>query len=369
MDSFQKYENAFNLAKPGDRSEIPIYLHLLSYPAAYAGMTQQQAIDDPKQWLAALDKVFEGIGKPDVSIATPPGDVIFIMGLESRRPGHEIGVNEQYQFIEKPQMDEADFHLIVKKGWNKWYNNYLGSIQKPPLKGFGLISRFITMGKNTGMTIKFLAERGVAPINHTACAPVFDTLSMLRSFSEFIYDLADKPGLVHDVLRKGTPEVIKLTITNAKRAKGDKVGIFAMRSDADSISPAIFDEFAWPHLKQMIEEFYKAGIRSVVHADSNWLPMLDRFLTLPKGSTLIELDGVTDIFKASEILEGHVAIRGDVKNTMLAFGTPDEVRAYCERLITEIGLKRGGFMLASGCEVPLNAKAENVKAMFDSLKG
>jgi uroporphyrinogen-III decarboxylase len=30
---------------------------------------------------------------------------------------------------------------------------------------------------------------------------------------------------------------------------------------------------------------------------------------------------------------------------------------------------QGGFMLGSGCEVPLNARPENVKAMIDSLRG
>ena len=51
---------------------------------------------------------------------------------------------------------------------------------------------------------------------------------------------------------------------------------------------------------------------------------------------------------------------------MLAYGTPDEVAAYSEKLV-QMGMK-GGFMLSSGCEVPLNAKPENVKAMMDVLR-
>lgn len=370
MNSFEKYENTFNLVKPNDRSEIPIFPHLLTYPGVIAGMTQKQIIDNPDDWLTAMEKFIEVVGKPDISMITPPGDVIFLMGLEAKRPGHEIGENELYQFIEKPQMDENDYKDIINGGWLKWYDKYLMRIQKPPIKGkFGIIKRWIQVGKNSAKAGKFFGQRGIAPLFHTATAPVFDTLSLVRSYSEFIFDLADRPGLIHDVLKKGTPEGIKLTITNAKRAKGDKVGIYAMRSDATAISPDMFDEFAFPYLKQTILEFHKAGLRSVVHADNNWLPIMDRFLALPKGSVMFELDGVTDIFKASELLEGHMAVRGDVKNTMLAFGTYDEVREYCERLITEIGLKRGGLLLGSGCEVPLNAKAENVRAMFDSLKG
>ncbi len=367
MTSAEKFENTLNLIKPKARGDIPIYLHMLTYPGMYAGMTQKRIIENPKAWMDALDAVFNGIGKPDVSIATPPGDVIFLMGLESKRPGYEIGENELYQFVEKPQLDAADYRDIVKNGWLQWYNRYLGQLQKPPIKSnMGMTMRWIKVGMNAGKVCKFLVKRGVAPISHTAMGPIFDTLSMLRSFEEFCYDLMDEPELIHDVLRRGNPEVINLTITNAKRAKGDKAGIFAMRSDANAISPAIFDEFVFPYLKEVIQEFSKAGIRSVIHADGNWLPMLDRFLALPKGSVMFEFDGVTDIYKAAELLDGHLSMRGDVPSTMMAFGTYDEVREYCENLVTKIGMK-GGFMLSTGCEVPLNAKPENIKAIFDTI--
>ena len=52
---------------------------------------------------------------------------------------------------------------------------------------------------------------------------------------------------------------------------------------------------------------------------------------------------------------------------MLWTGTPDDVSAYCDTLIN-MGMKKGGFMLGSGCEVPLNAKPENIKAMIDSVR-
>jgi uroporphyrinogen decarboxylase len=57
----------------------------------------------------------------------------------------------------------------------------------------------------------------------------------------------------------------------------------------------------------------------------------------------------------------------DIPAAMLAFGTPDEVSEYCEKLITGIGMK-GGFVLGSGCEVPMNCKNETLMAMMKSLK-
>ena len=86
---------------------------------------------------------------------------------------------------------------------------------------------------------------------------------------------------------------------------------------------------------------------------------------LPKGKCVLSLDGKTDIFKAKEILGDHMCIMGDVPPGMFALGTPEEVTAYCKRLISEIG--PAGFILSSGCDVPIDARYENVKAMVEAV--
>jgi len=52
--------------------------------------------------------------------------------------------------------------------------------------------------------------------------------------------------------------------------------------------------------------------------------------------------------------------------TMFAFGTPDEVYNYCKKLIREIG--PDGFILQSECDIPTNAKLENVQAMVSAAR-
>jgi len=58
---------------------------------------------------------------------------------------------------------------------------------------------------------------------------------------------------------------------------------------------------------------------------------------------------------------------GDVPASLLVLGTPKEVAEYCTKLIDVVG-KGGGFILSSGCFVPIDAKFENVKTMIDSAK-
>jgi uroporphyrinogen-III decarboxylase len=52
---------------------------------------------------------------------------------------------------------------------------------------------------------------------------------------------------------------------------------------------------------------------------------------------------------------------------MLNLGTPDEVTAYCKRLIKEVG-KDGGFILDAAIGIPDEAKPENVAAMYRTVR-
>jgi uroporphyrinogen-III decarboxylase len=51
---------------------------------------------------------------------------------------------------------------------------------------------------------------------------------------------------------------------------------------------------------------------------------------------------------------------------MLKLTTPDEVKAYCKKLIDTVG-KGGGFIMGNGAFFD-EAKPENVKAMVDFTK-
>ncbi|MBW1788591.1 MAG: uroporphyrinogen decarboxylase, partial [Deltaproteobacteria bacterium] len=73
----------------------------------------------------------------------------------------------------------------------------------------------------------------------------------------------------------------------------------------------------------------------------------------------------TDIFRAKEILGDHMCLMGDVPAMMLFHKSPDDVSEYCSKLIRELGPE--GFILQSGCDIPENAKLENVQAMVAAV--
>lgn len=52
---------------------------------------------------------------------------------------------------------------------------------------------------------------------------------------------------------------------------------------------------------------------------------------------------------------------------MLVYGTPDDVDAYCKRLIEDCA-EGGGFILEAECEVPWDSKPENIHAMLKAAE-
>jgi uroporphyrinogen-III decarboxylase len=131
--------------------------------------------------------------------------------------------------------------------------------------------------------------------------------------------------------------------------------------------PDIFEQFEWPYLQRYVDAFVSEGLTPWFHLDTDWSLNLPYFKELPQGKCVADLDGTTDIFKAKEILGDHMCISGDVPASLLTLGNPDNVREYCQKLIDEIG-KDGGFMLTTGCECPIDARLDNVRAMVDTAK-
>jgi uroporphyrinogen decarboxylase len=244
-------------------------------------------------------------------------------------------------------------------------------IQSPPWHGrwgnLKVLWGFIKAGMNTGKNIKYWQQQGMPVMFHTGVAPPFDIFSLSRSLRPFFRDLFDMPEKVKKAVDVGTEAMIELGITNAKRATGDRVAVFAMRSSASFISPRLFDEISFPSIKRMVEGYHAAGLVSVLHCDGNWDLMIPRFLELPRASCVVELDGATDMRRAHEVLKGHLCIKGDVHHALLSLGTKEQVETYCRELIESMG-HDGGFILGSGCEVPINAKRENVAAMIAAVR-
>ena len=126
-----------------------------------------------------------------------------------------------------------------------------------------------------------------------------------------------------------------------------------------------FETFYWPTLKRLIQGIADVGLTPCVFFEGNYTSRLEYLLELPEGKVFGHFD-TTDIFRAKEILNGHMCIVGDVPCSLLQTGTVQDVKDYCKKLINVVG-KDGGFIMSTRSPVD-DVKTENLKAMIDFTK-
>jgi uroporphyrinogen-III decarboxylase len=110
-------------------------------------------------------------------------------------------------------------------------------------------------------------------------------------------------------------------------------------------------------------KFIDAGLTPMPFWEGDCTARLETIADIPAGKCIYQFES-TDLVKAREILGGTVCIRGGVPASLLIAGTPDEVRAQCKKIIDVVG-KDGGLIMEASVGIPDEAKAENVKAMFE----
>jgi uroporphyrinogen decarboxylase len=144
------------------------------------------------------------------------------------------------------------------------------------------------------------------------------------------------------------------------RAGAHLVMVFDPSASTVVVPPQFFREFLMPGLGEIARAFKAAG------AFTHWLhiagPVEPILVHYPQtGAQIANLDFEVDPARAMEILP-HTCLDGNIKPLLFVNGSAEQVAAEARRLVT-LFAKRGGFILSSGCEIPPEAKPENIAAM------
>ncbi len=193
-------------------------------------------------------------------------------------------------------------------------------------------------------------------------------LSLGRTLTKLSLDVYRQPEKIAAVIEAMASDCVANAVRNARATGVPWANLLLARGSTSIYNLKTWERVVFPTLKKMVEAFVAEGLFVNMHMDTDWTRALPYFRELPKGKCMAELDSTTDIFKAREVLGGHICIKGDVPAQLLKLGTPDEVAAYCRKLIDAFG-PENGFVLSTGCTCPVDAKYENVKAMLNTAKG
>ena len=366
MTSEERLQAAIRLEKP-DR--VPVVPTLLPEPVAgLAGLTGAQVCSDNNLLIGSALNIFDEYGGWDAMYpigATPiQMQAMCTFPMKMRIPGVDLPDDYMFQLDEQEIMKPEDYDKICEIGWEQfYYDDYLWRITS--LKPDELPRAMDDLLISFGGFLEGCAKRSIRPFFMGYALHPFFTLSLMRSMVPFTQDLYFNPEPVERTLKKMTAELIEKQLPIVK---GSEINLWLLteeRASAYFYPPAVFERFWWPYTKEIVDAFWSEGIVTIFHLDQCWDKNIPYFRELPRGSAILELDSVTDIFAAKEALRDHLCFHGDVPASMLSLGKPEDVVGYCKKLIDEVG-KGGGLILGSGCSVPPNVKPANFRAMIET---
>ena len=164
-----------------------------------------------------------------------------------------------------------------------------------------------------------------------------------------------------DVILKRTVE----RIPSAEPGATNAVSIPLHRGSEGFMSIKQFEKFYWPGLKGLILALIEKGQRPLVFFEGDYTSRLEYLLELPKAAIFAHMD-TTDIFRAHEVIGGHLCYSGNVPCSLVGTGTPDGVREYAKKMIDVCG-KDNGFIMSTRSPVD-DADPQCLKALIDFTK-
>lgn len=271
-------------------------------------------------------------------------------------PGVNLGDDDMWQMRECENMKFEDYEDIKKMGWDAWQKKFIAE------KCDDNWTKLQPFFEANSRCYERFYEAGIPCICDFLMITPFEYFCGGRSLEAFLVDdIFEEPEMVHEIFDMVLEHNLKAYREQIKATHAIGVWIGGWRTGPDILSPAMFDEFVWPSFKAYYDLCVEMNVIPMFHLDASWTLIMDKFKRLPDKTYIVALDSKTDIRKAREVLGKDVCILGDVPCELLTYGTAEEVSDYVTALLNDIG--PWGVIIASGCDIPSDAKPENVEAM------
>ncbi len=380
-ERLNRYVTAMRNEKP---DMIPIRPFVAEFTAVHAGFTCQEVTHDFNKAFIAARKcaadfdwdavvanmvyVWTGLtqaigleyyGVPGIDI--PPN-----AGFQYREPAEErayMKADEYDRLIDDPTAFLYEVWLprvsgdISAMGGPSTYRNNLALVKG----AMAMLNYFMAFGPQCELLRK---ESGTASAIAGIFKAPFDIIAdKLRGYIGLTMDMVNQPKKVLQACEALMPHLYNVALTTSDPASQVPIGYWMHRGCIPFISKGQFESHYWPTLKPIIEELWKNGHQTLFYAEGSWDHHLDHFAELPDTSIVFHVDR-GDIFEAHRKLGHKFCISGGIPNTILAIGTPDDVREYCKKVIDGVA-GDGGYIMDASAIMQNDTKVENMKALTD----
>lgn len=190
----------------------------------------------------------------------------------------------------------------------------------------------------------------------------YSLASRLFDMTELMYACYDSPDEVKILLEKAAEFIINYI--NAFKTVGAD-GVIMAEPAAGMLSPTLADEFSVPVVKRIFDAVNSDDFVLCYHNCGNYVTdMLEGISTV--GADIYHFGNAVDIKKALDYLPSEKIVMGNVDPLLLRTGTAESLYAEVERIFNECSVYPN-FMISTGCDVPADAKWENIDAYFKKV--
>jgi hypothetical protein len=331
-----------------------------AFAPRYMGMSVDEYCADPEARVRVTLGAMERLGGLDGLNSVPIGyNTVGLSTLWLSRvlkPGRDLPPDALWQVQEAEVMTVDDYDTIIERGWDAFLKDYMPRVADPA----ELDANRAWSRENASRVVETFRAHGYVAMSGGDTSIPFEFLCGGRSMKQFFLDLYRRPDKVQAAMDVMVPDLIRAGISSAKRTGIPRVWVGGWRSASALVAPRLWERFVLPYFVKIIEALADAGVVSILHFDQDWTRDLARLREFPAKMCILNLDGMTDVRKAKQVLGDRMAIMGDLPAAMFSAGTPEQVRAYVRDLVCDVG--PSGLILAPGCDAPIDTRPENMEA-------
>lgn len=192
------------------------------------------------------------------------------------------------------------------------------------------------------------------------------TAAFVRGTDHLLRDLRKNTEQVHRLMQLVTDSALRYI--DAVLDLECSVSIADPVASGTMISAASFREFVQPYLKQMADRVHeRTSGGPMLHICGNtariWPDMV------ATGASVLSLDNVIDMGAAKKSVGQDVCIMGNVDPVnVVAKGTRQDIYDAVQHCIAQSHDSPKGFILSTGCQIPLGTPIENIQYFADAAR-
>lgn len=255
----------------------------------------------------------------------------------------------------------------------RYYDNNIAQLKQPAVPSWREIdgAKLVDVDKDGRLPVILEGLRLVkqklgdkVPISGTVTGP-FTIAAMVMGTEQLMIGMIKKPEKIKqlmEVITENNNRYIQRLID-----LGVGIGFADPVSSTALISVKQYETFSLPYFQKNVDFIKKQGAGCGLHICGTSRALWE--LLKKTGIGTFGLDNVEDMQEAKEVLGSHMCIQGNVPPVeVMRMGTPQDVLRSARECIRKAYDSPKGFVLTSGCQMPMGTPRENMTALMDAAR-